>query len=218
MPAQLEEKLEKFVTNIRVLREAHSFPDAMVINMDETPLYFDMPGSHTVHRKGCREVRIRSTGAEKRRLTIILACTAAGDMLPPMLIFKDKRALKNLRIPAGVIVAVQPKAWNDVALTKIWIQKVLCHYTQKQHALLVWDTFSGHMTEDVAAELQKKNIIVATIPGGCTSKIQPLDVCLNKPFKSNCRSQWVAYMQQQVAQQEPGERLKPASKQQVVDG
>ena len=176
LPAQLEEKFEKFVPNIRVLREAHSFPDAMVINMDETPLYFDIPGSHTVHRKGCREVCIRSTGAEKRRLTIILACTAAGDMLP-MLIFKGKRALKNLRIPAGVIVAVQPKAWNDVALTKIWIQKVLCRYTQKQHALLVWGTFSGHMTEDVAAELQKKNITVATIPGGCTSKIQPLDVC-----------------------------------------
>ena len=217
MPAQLEEKLEKFITNVQVLREAHSFPDAMVINMDETPLYFDMPTSHSVHRKGCREVRIRSTGAEKRRLTVILACTAAGDMLPPMVIFKGKRALKNLCIPAGVIVAVQPKAWNDAALTKIWIQKVLCRYTQKQHALLVWDTFSGHMTEDVAEELQKKNITVATIPGGCTSKIQPLDVSLNKPFKSNCRSQWVAFMQQQVAQQEPGERLKPASKQQVVD-
>ena len=44
LPAQLEEKLETFMRNIRVLREAHHFPDAMVINMDETPLYFDMPG------------------------------------------------------------------------------------------------------------------------------------------------------------------------------
>ena len=26
-----------------------------------------------------------------------------------------------------------------------------------QHALLVWDTFSGHMTEEVVEELQKKN-------------------------------------------------------------
>ena len=72
------------------------------------------------------------------------------------------------------------------------------------------------MTEDVAVELQK-NITIATIPGSCTSKIQPLDMCLNKPFKNNCHSQWVAFMQQQVAQQEPGERLKLASKQQVVD-
>ena len=216
LPAQLEEKLEKFATNIQALREAHNFPDAMIINTDETPLYFDMPGFHSVPKKGCREIRIWSTGAEKRRLTVILACTAAGDMLPPMVIFKGKRALKNMRIPASVIVAVQLKAWNDAALTKMWIQKVLCRYTQKKHALLVRDTFSGHMMEDVAEELQKK-ITVATIPGGCTNKIQPLDVCLNKPFKNNCRSQWVGYMQQQVVQQEPGERMKPASKQQVVD-
>ncbi len=190
--------------NIRALREAHSFQDTMVINMDETPLYFDMPGSHSVHKKGAREVRIRSTGAEKRRLTVILTCTAAGDMLPPMVIFKGKRALKNLRIPPGVVVAVQPKAWNDASLTKVWIQKVLSRYTEKQHALLVWDTFTGHMTDDVSEELRRRNITVAMVPGGCTSKVQPLDVCLNKPFKSSCRNQWVEYMQQQVAQQEPG--------------
>ena len=55
------------------------------------------------------------------------------------------------------------------------------------------------------------------IPGGCTSKIQPLDVCLNKPFKNHCRTHWVEYMQQQVATQDPGEKIKPASKQQVID-
>ena len=183
--------------------------------MDEMPLYFDMPGSHTVHKKGHREVCIQSTGAEKRRLSIILACTAAGDMLPPMIIFKGKRALKNQRIPPGVVVSLQPKGWNDSTLTNEWIQKVLCRYTQKKHALLVWDTFTGHMTDEIAEELRKKNVTAATIPGGCTSKIQPLDVCLNKPFKVNCRNQWAEFMKQQVAQQDPGERIKPASKQQV---
>ena len=36
------------------------------------------------------------------------------------------------------------------------------------------------MTEEVAEELRKKNISVAVIPGGCTSKIQPLDVSLSR--------------------------------------
>ena len=63
------------MNNIKVLQETHKFPDTQVINMDKTPLYFDMPGSTTV-KKGCREVHIRSTGAEKRRLAVILACTA----------------------------------------------------------------------------------------------------------------------------------------------
>ena len=68
------------------------------------------------------------------------------------------------------------------------------------------------MTTDVAEMLRKNNITVTVIPGGCTSKIQPLDVCLNKPFKNHCRTHWVEYMQQQVATQDPGEKMKPASK------
>ena len=104
-----------------------------------------MPGNTTVNKKGHREVRIRSMGAEKRRVTVILTCTAAGDMLPPMVIFKGKRALKKLRIPAGAVVTVQKKAWNDAELTRVWIQRVLCRYTKKQHTLLIWDTFTGHI-------------------------------------------------------------------------
>ena len=125
--------------------------------MDETPLYFDIPRSHTVSKKGVRE---RSTGAEKRHLIVILACTASGIMLPPMIIFKGKRALNKISVP--VVVTIQPKAWNDSALTKLWIQKILSRYTNKQHALLLWDTFSGHMTEEVQEELQKQNISVAS--------------------------------------------------------
>lgn len=71
LPAELEEKLEKFISNIKVLRETHTFPKSLIINMDETPVYYDMPASTTVNKKGCREVRIRSTGTEKRRFTVI---------------------------------------------------------------------------------------------------------------------------------------------------
>ena len=83
LPPQLEEKLERFTVNMKELWEIHQFENTMVINMDETPMYFDIPSSHTVYNKGYREVWIRSTGVEKRRLTAILACTASGDMLPP---------------------------------------------------------------------------------------------------------------------------------------
>ena len=144
----MEEKIEKFISNVKEMREVHKFSDDMIINMDETPLYFDMPSSRTISKKGVREVRIRSTGAEKKRLTVILTCTASGIMLPPTLIFKGKRALKKIKVPPGVVVTVQPKAWNDATLTKLWIKKVLSCYTKKQHALLLWDTFSGHMTDD----------------------------------------------------------------------
>ena len=35
---------------------------------------------------------------------------------------------------------------------------------------------------------------MAVIPGGLTSVLQPLDVCLNKPFKDHQRKMWVEWM------------------------
>ena len=67
----------------------------LIINMDETPAYFDIPGSRTIERKGKKEVCVRSTGAEKCWFIAVLTCTVAGVMLPPMIIFKGKRELKK---------------------------------------------------------------------------------------------------------------------------
>ena len=47
--------------------------------------------------------------------------------------------------------------------------------------------------------LQTKYHRAAVIPGGCTSKIQPLDVCINKPFKEHFRHLWMNYMQENVS-------------------
>ena len=79
------EKLQKCIEHVQVLREAHKFSDDMIINMDETPLYFDMPSTRAVSKKGVCQLRISSTGAEKRRLMVILSCTTSGVMLPPMI-------------------------------------------------------------------------------------------------------------------------------------
>ena len=72
------------------------------------------------------------------------------------------------------------------------------------------------MTEDVSELLSRNNVTSAVIPGGCTSKVQPLDVCLNKPFKGLFQNKWMDYMQQAISQNEAS-CIKPANKQQVVD-
>ena len=56
---------------VKQIRRVHKFEDNLIINMDETPVYFDMPNSRTIDKKGKKEVWIRSTGAEKRRFTAV---------------------------------------------------------------------------------------------------------------------------------------------------
>ena len=99
-------------------------------------------------------------------------------MLPALAIFKGKRALK-FKTPKDVKVTVQSKGWMDSELMLKWFKGVILPYTQGKRALLIIDSFSAHETEEFLREAKSRNVDVALIPGGCTSKIQPLDVCLH---------------------------------------
>ena len=197
LPQQLQRKLETFLQEITAIRKLHQFNADSILNMDETPIWFDMPRNYTVTKTGERQVRIRGTGSDKKRISVVLTATASGKMLKPLIIFKGKtnRTLKNVQIPSTVVCTYQKKGYMDTTTMMLWIKKILNKYTMGQHCLLVFDTFSAHITEDVLQSLRKSNIQTAVIPRGCTSKVQPLDVSLNKPFKTMVKKQWEMYMQ-----------------------
>ncbi|XP_011403093.1 PREDICTED: uncharacterized protein LOC105312277 [Amphimedon queenslandica] len=186
LPAQLEKRIESFFIRVRALRAKHQYPLDLIINMDETPLIFDIVPQQTISKKGVKQVPTRSSGAEKRRLTVTLSCTGDGDMLPTFAIFKGKRKLKFISLKE-VKVALQKKAaYEDSAFLDL------------AHA---------------------NNVDVIIIPGGCTSKIQTLDVSLNKPFKAVVREKWNEYVHSVVdasANPTPQHKLKTADKSKIV--
>ena len=125
------------------MRADHQYPLDLIINMDETPLYFDLVPQHTISKKGVKQVPIRSSGAEKRRLNVTLSCTGSGDMLPAYAIFKGKRKLKFIP-PREVKIAVQKKAWMDAVLMLEWFKTIILPYTKGRRSLLIIDSFSAH--------------------------------------------------------------------------
>jgi len=73
LPAQTEELLEKFrqfIIQFRI-KNLHN-----ILNMDETPVWFDMAGNFTIGQKGEKTIHIRATGNEKNRFTVVLTCAA----------------------------------------------------------------------------------------------------------------------------------------------
>ena len=186
--------------------------------MDQTPVYFDLQPAKTINKCGEKSVLVRTTGSEKRQFTVIFTVTPSGVMLPPMVIFKGKRDLK-FDISSGWIVTVQEKVWMDETLMLKCIKDVYLKYTKKDRSLLVLDSFRGHLTESVEKSFRKGNTVMAVIPGGCTSKVQPLDVSINKPFKTELRKSWGAYMREAAkTARENGKHVKTASKEQGLDG
>ena len=213
LPPDYEEKIVQFHQYVIRQRQAHNYPLHLVGNMDEVPVQFDMPSNRTVNAVGDKTVKIRTTGNEKNRLTVVLACAGDGSKLKPMVIFKRK-TMPKIQNKHGVVVTVQEKGWMDSEIMKIWIEKVWrarIGGLSRRRSLLVFDSFEAHKTEQVKRSLKSENTDLSVIPGGLTSVLQPLDVCLNKPFKDRLRQRWMTWMAEGIHELTPiGRQKKPS--------
>lgn len=107
-------------------------PNHFVLNMDETPIYWDMPMATTIASTGSSTVHLRRTHSETARISVLLTIAADGTKLPPYLIFKGKAdgriATREFRepgrYPSGVVLACQPNAFNDEQNMMKWLHAV----------------------------------------------------------------------------------------------
>ena len=68
----------------------------------------------------------------------------------------------------------------------IWFKhtKAMSEKLGFENSLLTFDAFTGDKTDEIQGKLIEKNTDILMLPPGCTSKCQPVDVCINKPFKA----------------------------------
>ncbi|GES91509.1 pogo transposable element with KRAB domain [Rhizophagus clarus] len=80
----------------------------------------------------------------------------------------------------------------------------------KESAMMVYDSFWGHLKESVKDKFKQYDFHLAIIPAGLISICQPLDVSINKPFKDNMRKEWHEWMCQDGAGEIEAGNLKRA--------
>ena len=90
LPQDYEEELIKFQRYVLAKRKEHDFDLKCIGNADQTPLTFDIVTNSTVSEKGVKSVPILSTGHDKDRFTVMLACLGDGTKLSPYVVFKQK--------------------------------------------------------------------------------------------------------------------------------
>ena len=119
-----DEVIADWVTYVRREIQISRYSPAVVVNMDETNVDFDIMAKSTLDVRGRRSVNVKSMGTSER-CTVILAVTASGEKLKPFCIFKGvpgprSRILQefqniSLGYPQDIVYTVQAKAWNDNA-------------------------------------------------------------------------------------------------------
>uniref|UniRef100_A0A1A8FLA7 DDE-1 domain-containing protein n=1 Tax=Nothobranchius korthausae TaxID=1143690 RepID=A0A1A8FLA7_9TELE len=158
-----------------------------ITNMDEVPLTFDITVNRTVEKMGTSTVSVWTTGHEKSCFTVVLACQADGQKLPPMVIFKRKTLPKE-KFPAGVIIKVNPKGWMDEDMMVAWLRET------GRLLPLICDSMRAHLTDAIKIQVKRMNTELTVILGGLTKELQLLDFGVNRSFKVKVRAAWACWM------------------------
>ena len=173
--------------------------DRAIANADETNVYFSPSFERTIADRGSRTVAILQPNSSKR-CTAMLGCAMNGEKLPPYVIFQGKntpggRIARELQDAGNhghhqaSMYGVQSKAWMDEDEMERWINTVWAPYaaTIPGPKILIIDSFVVHLTGRIRNLVSNLETELEIVPPGFTSKLQVMDVGINKPFKDRIR-------------------------------
>lgn len=211
---------EAFLLDVKNVVELDEIPPQLIINWDQTAIYYVPVGSWTMELEGAKRVEIAGKD-DKRQITAVFAGSMAGDFLPIQLVYKGKtpRCLPNVEsVPEGWHLTYSPSHWSNEQTMRDYIQKIVVPYIEKIRqtskvadnypALLLFDNFKAQCTQELLTLLDDNFINVLLIPPNCTDRLQPMDISVNKPAKDFLRGEFKSWYAKQVCSQFRGESEK----------
>jgi hypothetical protein len=173
-------------------------PDTpLLINMDETGVPFYLYSETTIDTVGVKHVHYRTANSEDVKCTAVLTIANDGTKLMPLAIFSGMGTylIKGLKADNCYFIfsGVQNRCNLNVELMKYWIEKVYKPFYEERckedYPLLILDNYSPH-------KILPSTFPHLFLPPNTTSQLQPLDVYVNKPFKSKIKTYWEEWMSQ----------------------
>ena len=210
--AKFDECKEIFLADVAAEVLFKGIPHDLIINWDQTGLSIVPSGDWTMEKEGAKTVPIAHND-DKRQLTAVLAVTAAGDYLPPQLLYQGKtpKCHPQVAFPDGWDVWHSENHWSNEITMKRYIEKVIVPFvTEKRQKLkmdltspaaAIFDNFRGQTTESILSLLRSHNIIPIQLPANCTDKLQPLDISVNKPMKDHLKIRFQQWYAEEVKKQ-----------------
>ena len=210
MPKDALSKIANSIKFCKKQRQRFKFSLSHVANMDETPIWADIPSATTVDMKGSKVVPIKTTGHKKQCITVCLAVKADGTKIKPFVVLPSLKVRPKVAAINGAIVKCSKNGWMNDELTAQWVDEVWGSFAFEQR-FLVWDSFKCHVSEDIKEHLCKMKTTMRVIPAGCRKFLQPLDVSINKPFKSFFREYYNEWYHKDNFEYTKGGIIKPPS-------
>ena len=135
--------------------------------------------------RGAKKVHVRTSG-NKSQITILACANAAGNTIPPMVIFEGKRLNPEWtkgEVP-DTLYGMSDKGWTDMELFNYWMKDLfLKHIPPGRPVMLLLDGHSSHYEPDTVRLAATEGVVILCLPPHTTHVSQPLDVSFFAPLK-----------------------------------
>lgn len=188
LPKDVAENAELFIEFVQRQIHNQDLPLSMIVAIDEVSLFLDTEVLSSDDRK---ENALQTVGTGEPWCDVVLAILADGTVLPTLVFFRGQ-VNRPANVPDSILLEAKESGYSDDEIMELWSARVWKKHTACQHGkgMLVMDCHRTHLSEEVLALLSASNTLPAVVPAGCSSKIQPLDVCIKRTVKNFLHKKW----------------------------
>jgi len=176
-----------FFTNLKTVYERLKLGPGDIWNMDETGLTTVQNPNRVVARRGVKQLGKMTSGERGTLVTMALAVSATGNVVPPFFIFPRVKYYDHFvsNGPPGSIGDANPTGWmtekHFVKFTKHFVYHA--RPSKERPVLLLLDNHISHLCIEALDYLKQNFVTVLSFPPHCSHKLQPLDRTVYGPLK-----------------------------------
>ncbi|KAM5160018.1 pogo transposable element with ZNF domain isoform 3-T4 [Callospermophilus lateralis] len=188
LPKDVAENAGLFIEFVQRQIHNQDLPLSMIVAIDEISLFLDTEVLSSDDRK---ENALQTVGTGEPWCDVVLAILADGTVLPTLVFYRGQMA-QPAKVPDSILLEAKEGGYSDDEIMELWSSRVWQKHTacQRSKGMLVMDCHRTHLSEEVLGMLSASSTLPAVVPAGCSSKIQPLDVCIKRTVKNFLHKKW----------------------------
>ncbi|XP_069734632.1 pogo transposable element with ZNF domain isoform X3 [Phaenicophaeus curvirostris] len=188
LPKDVEDNASCFIEFVQRQIHTQDLPLSMIAAIDEISLFLDMEVLSSDDRK---ENALQTVGTGEPWCDVVLTILADGSVLPTLVFYRG-HVQQPANVPESIMLEAKENGYSDDEVVELWSSRVWQKHTECQNSkgMLVLDCHRTHLSEEVLSVLSASSTLPAVVPAGCSSKIQPLDVCINRTVKNFLHKKW----------------------------
>lgn len=180
--------VEKFFNFLGNVYDEHQLTPDRIYNCDETGVsVVPKTNSKIIAKRGRKQVGVIVSAERGQTVTVEICFSAAGNYMPPMLIFPRKKMNLELMVnsQAGAWGTCSDSGWITSELFLQWFKRfvIFSGASKERPVLLLLDGHSTHTQNiDLINEARAHGVIILCFPPHTTHRLQVADVAFMRPL------------------------------------